>query len=96
MMRVSKPKVNSMTKNYTWHVDCGHEWLEVTKAELERLNGVKYYSRFSYQKDGNVFLEGDCDAEKFLQAKNFCGEKVSFTEKVYQGDAPLRTFERLH
>jgi hypothetical protein len=43
-----------------WISDAGHRWLKVPRHEYDRA-GIKA-SRYSYQDDGHVYLEEDCDA----------------------------------
>ena len=53
---------------YTYHQDPGHGWLEVPKAEIERLGIAAEISHYSYQRSGTVYLEEDCDLKKFIDA----------------------------
>ena len=55
-------------KTYIWAVDAGHEWLAVRKSELEQLGIAHQISAYSYQKGSTAYLEGDCDAARFLDA----------------------------
>ena len=54
---------------FVWHTDNAHEWLEVGWEYLKRVGLNPWdFSRYSY-RDGNTFyLEGDCDADKFVTA----------------------------
>jgi len=76
---------------YIFHEDPGHGWLEVKRAELVKLGILDQISHYSYQKDDKVFLEEDCDATKFLQAKKALGEEVTFDEQ-YLDNTPIRHY----
>lgn len=76
---------------YNFFSDPGHAWLEVTKAECKRLN-VKP-SAYSYMKADKYYLEEDCDAPLFINAKHAAGEAYSFNE-VYQENTPIRNYRR--
>ena len=49
-----------------WISDAGHGWLKVPRHEYDRA-GIKA-SRYSYQDDGHVYLEEDCDAGLLIAA----------------------------
>lgn len=65
-----------MTKTYVWANDGGHGWLSVGAAELIRLGIEHKISSFSYVKGNTVYLEEDCDAAVFINAKQALGEEV--------------------
>ena len=52
-----------------FHSDCGHGWLEVTYKEIESLGIADRISCFSYRKGNKVYLEEDCDMDRFFRAK---------------------------
>ena len=58
---------------YRFFEDPGHGWLEVTRAELERLGLLDKISGYSYQSiDGLfVYLEEDSDLMKFAKARGW-------------------------
>ncbi len=76
---------------YIFHEDPGHGWLEVRRAELLRLGISKTISRYSYLSADRqrVFLEEDCDAERFILAKRALGETVPF-DRVQHDDDRIR------
>lgn len=78
---------------YTFHTDAGHGWLEVPRAEVRRLNIEGVISGYSYQRGDLLFLEEDCDACAFVQAKKTLGETVEFVER-YTDDSPIRQYRR--
>lgn len=61
---------------YKFISDPGHGWLEVTRSELEALGLIDKISRYSYQRGGFVYLEEDCDAHLFAEAKKARGEPL--------------------
>lgn len=61
----------TVNKTYRFFEDPGHGWLEVTRQELNELGISDRISSYSYQKDGLVYLEEDCDATLFCQAKGW-------------------------
>ncbi len=54
---------------HRFHGDPGHEWLEVTDAMLADV-GLSYldFSQCSYKDGHRMYLEGDCDAAKYLRS----------------------------
>jgi len=65
---------------YNFHTDPGHGWLEVTLAEVVALGISEQISHYSYQRGDKVYLEEDCDAALFINAKKQRGEEYSFNE----------------
>lgn len=63
---------------YDFYSDPGHGWLKVSRKELEELGLVDTISTFSYQRKDAVYLEEDCDAAAFFNAKK---EKQGITIK---------------
>lgn len=61
---------------YKFISDPGHGWLEVTRSELEALDLLGKISRYSYQRGALVYLEEDCDAPLFVEAKKARGEPL--------------------
>ena len=76
---------------YRFIEDPGHGWLEVGRAEIDRL-GVSV-SSYSYIRGDKVFLEEDCDMGAFMKAKEQAGEPVEMV-RVYQENTPIRNYER--
>jgi len=79
------------TKQYYFHADPGHGWLAVKRKELVKLNILDQISSCSYQKGETVYLEEDCDASIFMNAKEKVGEKVTYKE-TYQENTPIRNY----
>lgn len=80
-----------MKKEYYFHSDPGHAWLAVKRKELVRLKILNQISGFSYQKGDTVYLEEDCDAGVFMNAKRDAKEEVTFKE-TYQENTPIRNY----
>lgn len=73
---------------YTFHQDPGHGWIEVSLEEVKRL-GIKP-SRYSYQNKTSAYLEEDCDATLFIEAKKAAGESYTFNEQHTNYDSFIR------
>ncbi len=78
---------------YKFHEDPGHGWLQVEKKELQRLKIADKVTPCSYQRGVWAYLEEDCDAALFLNAKKAAGEPVELDEIVYNDDAPCRSYD---
>jgi hypothetical protein len=76
---------------YRFISDPGHGWVEVKINELHKLGITQAISRYSYQHQGNAYLEEDCDAAVFMDAKRAAGEPVELVE-VYQEVTPIRNY----
>ncbi|MFW5871486.1 MAG: hypothetical protein ACOCUT_00115 [bacterium] len=76
---------------YIFHTDPGHGWLAVKRSELKRLGIIDKISSYSYQKGQTVYLEEDCDATIFCQAKEAKGEKIEVKES-YKKHTPIRHY----
>ena len=91
-------KQSNMIKvdKYTFHTDPGHGWLEVPKAELERLGILDKISHYSYRsrlsslKAIICYLEEDCDAATFHRAKEEAGESYRIEERFIERDHWIR------
>jgi len=59
---------------YDFYSDGGHGWLKVPITELERLQIQNQISSASYMRKGSSYLEEDCDAGIFIDAKQGTGE----------------------
>ena len=66
-----------MQNAYLYEQDPGHGWLHVQRSEIERLGIAQQITPFSYQHNGMVFLEEDCDLSTFMRAKEAAGEPVT-------------------
>ena len=88
-------------KRYRFITDPGHGWLEVPTNELQKLGIADQISTCSYiSADGLLaYLEEDCDAPIFFQAKgwkeSWIGSNgyVTPIEEVYQEHTFVRGLE---
>lgn len=97
--RKSRPRLELVEPveetGYRFHRDIGHGWLEVPSYELNELRITNRISRFSYLRNGAVYLEEDADANIFCEAyEDRYGERPAIKYVEYQGDAPIRTYGR--
>ena len=81
---------------YNFHSDPGHGWLEVSREELAMLHIDDAISAYSYQSGDKVYLEEDCDAALFINAKENLGIKVQLQEHSVDGDSFVRTLPRYY
>jgi len=81
---------------YRFFADSGHGWLEVLIDEIETLGLTDTISRYSYRSGPKVYLEEDCDAALFINAKENLGIKVQMQEHVVDGDSFVRTLPRYY
>jgi len=65
-----------MATKYRFISDPGHAWLEVPRAELVELGILNKVSQYSYQHGDMVYLEEDCDAGLFIDARRITGKDV--------------------
>lgn len=89
----------TQTKPYTFYNDPGHGWLAVPVIELIALGIAGKISAFSYRKGDTAYLEEDCDAGVFLQAKFGANlafadlERRGILQDVYQETTPIRNYQ---
>jgi hypothetical protein len=80
------------SKTYVWANDGGHAWLSVGIAEIIRLGIQGKISSFSYVKGSTAYLEEDCDAAHFINAKQALGETVETRAGKHWDRWPGRSF----
>ena len=80
------------TPKYLYHQDPGHGWIEVPIDELKRLKIADKISRYSYQKQGQAFLEEDMDASTWAAAKKAAGEEYETIERHTDYDSHIRSY----
>jgi len=82
---------------YTLHLDPGHGWLEVARAELVKLGILDQISAYSYQQGDRVYLEEDCDAGTFVEAMEAAGVVLGVTEgnvvESHRENTPIRNYQ---
>lgn len=81
---------------YRFFADSGHGWLEVFIDEIETLGLTDTISGYSYRSGPKVYLEEDCDAALFINAKENLGIKIQLEEKYVDGDSFVRALPRYY
>jgi len=79
---------------YRFISDPGHAWLEVPRAELVALGILQKVSQYSYQNKGMVYLEEDCDAGLFIDAKKLTRDDVVEVDWK-EARTPIRNYTRV-
>jgi len=77
---------------YRFISDPGHAWLEVPRTELVELEILGQVSSYSYQHNGMVYLEEDCDAGLFIDAMGLTRDNIV---DVYESVTPIRGYNRI-
>jgi len=75
---------------YIFYSDSGHGWLKVKRSELEELNIADKISFYSYQSGKSVYLEEDCDAGVFINAKRAKGKDIIIKDKYINDPCFIR------
>lgn len=83
-----------MPDKYRFFSDPGHAWLEVSAAEVQRLGILNKITGYSYVHKGNYYLEEDCDAPLWVEAKKAAGEAFEFIE-IFQENTPIRNYRHV-
>lgn len=79
--------------NYKYFQDPSHGWIEVPVAELRRLKIDDKISPYSYRNGHFVYLEEDCDASLWAQAKSLADEQYELDDLWTNNDSIVRTFK---
>ena len=79
-------------KTYKFFTDAGHGWLQVPHSELQELGLTTKISPYSYRDRNFAYLEEDCDAGLFFEAKGW-ESYVGNTEEIYHDNSPVREME---
>lgn len=79
-------------KTFTFVGDWAHGWLSTNVADLKDVGlKPKDITRFSYMRDGTVYLEEDCDLETFVKAYQ---RKYGYVPKMRAGKQEKRSYVR--
>ena len=82
-------------KQFSFHHDGGHGWLQVPEQSLKNLGIEHYVSRHSYLKDEQVYLEEDQDASLFIAAyKAKHGKQPDWFDYFEDGQSKIRDYDR--
>jgi hypothetical protein len=82
-----------------FYSDPSHGWLAVRVKFLEQLGlKIEDFSRYSYRKGSTVYLEEDCDADKFMERLKASYNKAEYTivEKHTNNRSPIRSYPIIH
>ena len=84
----------------TFHYDAAHEWLEVSNAQMMKVDVLlNQISSFSYvdSRSGETvyYLEGDCDATLFIRTARDQGIDVQWKEKDDGEQSFIRSLNRI-
>ena len=84
----------------TFHYDAEHEWLEVSNAQMMKVDVLlNQISSFSYvdSRSGETvyYLEGDCDATLFIRTAREQGIDVQWKEKDDGEQSFIRSLNRI-
>jgi len=84
---------------YTFHTDVGHGWLEVPVQEVKDLGIGEDISGYSYISDDwkTVYLEEDCDAQRFIDAKLEKHKvKITWVYEQHNDDCFIRRLNNIY
>lgn len=86
-----------LKKVFKFYEDPGHGWLAVKVKDLEAVgSGLHLISHYSYLKGKTVYLEEDCDADKFVKAfEAKFGASPTIKTTFTDGSSPIRSYPRL-
>ena len=73
--------------------DPGHAWARFPKARLAKLGIADKISPYSYQYNGNAFLEQDCDLTTLVNALKGVGyTDIKFDESHTNKSSKIRSY----
>ena len=80
---------------YDFYEDPAHGWLKVSIAELQSLGIANKISGYSYINGNNAFLEEDCDAQVFVDAKRKLDPDffLEANEHICDNPSRIRSFQ---
>lgn len=78
---------------YDFYEDGGHGWLKVSLDELIKLGIHDKVSNCSYFRKDKVYLEEDCDATLFFDAKEKIGEKIETKTHISDKSSKIRNYD---
>lgn len=81
------------TRTYDFISDPGHGWIKVPRKQLDDLNIADKITRYSYQRNGHVYLEEDCDATTFSDAMEQTGFLLRFRSRISDKQSKVRSYE---
>ena len=72
--------------------DPGHAWARFPKARLIKLGIASDISSFSYERNGQAFLEEDCDLNILVGALKARGYQIKFKENHTNRSSKIRSY----
>ena len=72
--------------------DPGHAWARFPKARLIKLGIADKITSFSYERNGQAFLEEDCDLNILVGALKARGYEVKFRESHTNRSSKIRGY----
>jgi hypothetical protein len=81
-------------KVYVCHTDSGHGWLAVKRAELVELGIADKITSYSYVRGATVYLDEDCDAATFIEARKARGLETPMRSGAWREVSPIRRYAR--
>lgn len=73
-----------------FRADPGHGWLKCKRELLGKFNVEP--TPYSYERNGQVYLEEDCDAPKLLEALKAAGVEVKIKSKHTNKQSKIRSY----
>jgi hypothetical protein len=84
-------------KVFKYYIDPGHGWVAVSIKVLETLGLVPTdFTGYSYMKGKTVYLEEDCDLDKFIKVWQSKYDRYpDFVRVVHKKSSPIRSYPRI-
>ena len=77
----------------TVYEDPKHAWGKVPKKKLEELGILDQITSFSYERNGYLYLEEDCDLPLFIEAMEDHGETVEIENQVINHQSRIQSYK---
>ena len=77
----------------TIYRDPSHGWGKVNKALLEKLGIADKISKYSYMREGKVYLEEDVDLSVLLQALTKAGRSFKLDDRYGEKPSRIRGYD---
>lgn len=75
----------------TNYSDAGHSWYAIEKSFLKDHNLLSKISNYSYERQGIVYLEEDCDASHLFKTLKELNIKP-IVKEVYEHNSQVRNY----
>lgn len=84
-----------MKTKFTFYQDPGHGWVKVPKQLLRILGISENITPYSYERNGYVYLEEDCDLSRFMGAfEEHFGVRPSLETTYTNRRSKIRSYQR--